>query len=122
MVEHRWYHARGSYSDMHLGNCIFSHGQYGSYRVSNSATPKGVLWVGREIWPPQPYPLADKQAVGVLDGSSLVQQQRLELALLDVIEGVEHHGQELQRTSMEPQLPPECVLGGHPPLPDRAFI
>lgn len=52
--------------------------------------------------PPWPYPLADEQTVGVLDGSSLVQQQRLELALFDVIEGVEHHGQELQRTSVEP--------------------
>lgn len=33
----------------------------------------------------------------MLDGGSLVQQQGLELAFLDVIEGVEHHGQKLLR-------------------------
>lgn len=63
--------------------------------------PKGMLWVGGENEAPlhgsapPPYPLADEQAVGVLDGGSLVQQQGLELAFFDVIEGVEHHGQEL---------------------------
>jgi hypothetical protein len=31
----------------------------------------------------------------MLDGSSLMQQQRLELAFLNVIESVKHHGQEL---------------------------
>lgn len=45
--------------------------------------------------PPLSYPLADEQAVGVLNGGPLVQQQRLELVLFDVIEGVKHHGQEL---------------------------
>lgn len=45
--------------------------------------------------PARPYPLADEQAVGVLDGRPLMQQQRLELVLFDVVEGVEHHGQEL---------------------------
>lgn len=45
--------------------------------------------------PTLPYPLADEQAVGMLDGGSLMQQQRLELAFLDVIEGVEHHSQKL---------------------------
>lgn len=51
--------------------------------------------------PTPPYPLADEQAVGVLDGGSLVQQQRLELAFLDVIEGVKHHGQELRGKNTE---------------------
>ena len=45
--------------------------------------------------PPLPYPLAGKQAVGMLDGGPFVQQQRLELVLFNVVEGVEHHGQEL---------------------------
>lgn len=45
--------------------------------------------------PTPPYPLADEQAVGVLDGGSLMQQQRLELAFLNVVEGVEHHSQKL---------------------------
>lgn len=47
------------------------------------------------ILPPLPYPLADEQVVCVLDGCSLMQQQGLELVLFDVVEGVEHHGQEL---------------------------
>lgn len=45
--------------------------------------------------PSCPYPLADEQAVGVLDGGSLVQQQGLELAFLNVVEGVKHHSQKL---------------------------
>lgn len=45
--------------------------------------------------PPLSYPLADKQPVGMLDGGPLVQQQRLELVLFNVVEGVEHHSQEL---------------------------
>lgn len=45
--------------------------------------------------PTPPYPLADEQTVGVLDGGALMQQQRLELAFLNVIEGVEHDGQKL---------------------------
>lgn len=44
---------------------------------------------------PPAYPLAEEEAVGVLHGRPFVQQQGLELALLDVIEGVEDHGQEL---------------------------
>lgn len=77
------------------------------------AKPKGMLLVGRGNEVPLcdsallPYPLADEQAVCMLDGGSLVQQQRLELVLFDVIEGVEHHGQELERRNMDPWLPSE---------------
>jgi len=44
-----------------------------------------------------PYLSGDQQAVGVLDGRALVQQQGLKLPLLDVIEGVEHNSEKLQR-------------------------
>lgn len=44
-----------------------------------------------------PYLFGDQQAVRVLDGRALVQQQGLKLPLLDVIESVEHHSEKLQR-------------------------
>lgn len=40
----------------------------------------------------------------MLDGSSLMQQQGLELAFLNVVEGVKHHGQELWEKSIETYL------------------
>lgn len=98
----------GSYSHTHFGNLHFlplvAMATTGSRALMK---PKGLLLVGGEneaqAQPqphprnsaPLPYPLADEQAVGMLDGGSLMQQQRLELVLFDVIEGVEHHGQEL---------------------------
>lgn len=51
--------------------------------------------------PPQPHThlLTAEQPEGMLDGRALVQQQRFELAFLDVIEGVEHYSQELRGRS-----------------------
>lgn len=43
------------------------------------------------------YLFGDQQAVGMLYGCALVQQQGLELPLLDVVECVKHNSQELQR-------------------------
>lgn len=43
------------------------------------------------------YLFGDQQPVRVLDGRALVQQQRLELPLLNVIESVKHNRQKLRR-------------------------
>lgn len=43
------------------------------------------------------YLFGDEQAVGMLYGCTLVQQQRLKLPLLNVIESVKHNSKKLQR-------------------------
>lgn len=65
------------------------------------------------IWPPSQHTLGgsesphralylfgDEQAVGVLYGRALVQQQRLKLPLLNVIERVEHNSKKLRKEEM----------------------
>lgn len=89
---------------------LFSQGQDSWFRKLPARPPFGDTvgqGLGSRDQPPslaQPlprYPLADEQAVGVLDGGSLVQQQRLELVFLDVIEGVKYHGQKLSGKSRD---------------------
>lgn len=120
----------GSYSNLHFGTCAFLPWAVWQLQGRQLSMPKGMLWVERENELPfhdcpttLPYLLADKQAVGVLDGGSLMQQQRLELALLDVTEGIEHHSQELERTSMEPWLSSErvCRAQGSSSAPRQGF-